>query len=340
MNYHIIVYSFLLFFGLSCKKVKPLETEIDFPAAYVVNGKSNSISIINIENDEVFAIAEFEKGTWPHHISTNVTKDKLVISLVGIDLSGGHAGHAVASDSYLIVLNASDLKVIAFQKTNEVAHNAIFMNNDTEIWLPQMKKEGVVLKLNAENLKEIGSISVGNGPLEITKDVNGFYAFVCNGEGNSVSIIDASTSEVIKTISVGTEPVGAWPASNNKMYVDCEVSKEIYEIDVATLEITDTIDLNFTPAYVAFNSVTSELWVTDTQNGGVHTYELIANQWVEISFLITGTGAHAITFNATQTKAFITNQSANTVSIVDANTFLKLKDIAVENSPNGILILE
>lgn len=336
----IIFFLPILFTSVACKKVKPLENAIDFPAAYVVNGKSNSLSIIDISNDDVVAIAEFRKGTWPHHISTNSTKDKLVVSLVGIDLSDGHAGHHAASDSYLIVLEASTLKVLSFIQTDEVAHNAIFMNNDSEIWLPQMKDEGVVLKLNAKNLKEIGSISVGAGPLEITKDVNGTYAFVCNGEGNSISVINASTSAVIKTINVGAEPVGAWPASNNKMYVDCEVSKEIYEIDVTTLTITDTIDLDFTPAYVAFNSANSELWVSDAENGGVHNYELVSGHWAELSFTSTGEGAHAIAFNNAQTKGYITNQTSNTVSVVDASTFLKLIDIAVENKPNGILILE
>lgn len=340
MKQFFLFSTLILILGVSCRKVKPLKDEIDFPVAYIVNGESNSLSIINLDTEEQVEVVEFNKGTWPHHINTNSTKDKLVISLVGTDLSGGHAGHNTGTESYLIVLQSSNLKVLAFTKTEYVGHNAIFMNNDEEIWLPQMTDDGVVLKLNSANLKEIGSIAVGAGPLEITKDVNGVYAFVCNGEGNSVSIINSSTSELVKTITVGTEPVGAWPASNNKMYVDCEVSKEIYEIDAASLEITDTIDLNYTPAYVAYNSVTSELWVTDAQNGGIHHYELIAGEWSEISFLATGSGAHAVTFNASQTKAFVTNQTANTVSIIEATTFLKLKDVAVQNKPNGILILE
>lgn len=323
-----------------CRKVERLKDDIDFPAAYVINGKSNSISIINLETNDVAETADFKKGEWPHHIYANSSKDKVVISLTGMDLSGGHAGHGVAMDSYLIVLRASDLKVESFLKTDAMAHNALFMNDNTEIWMPQMEDEGVIKIFDAESLKETGSIAVGAGPLELTISSNGNYAFIANGEGNSISVIDIASKTVTKTIPVGMEPVGAWPASNNKMYVDCEMSKEIFEIDAVTLEVTDTIDLAFTPAYVNYNSSTAELWVTDTEFGGVYSYEFIAGQWVEKSYLPTGTGAHAIAFNAAGDKAYITNQEAGTVSVIDATSFTKITDITVGEKPNGILLIE
>lgn len=330
-------------FGLalqSCKKIDRLKTDINFPAAYVINGESNSISVINIETNSVVETAEFHKGSWPHHIYSNSSKDKLVISLTGVDLSGGHAGHGGAAKSFLIVLNAVNFEVEGFLKTDAVAHNAIFMNSDQEIWLPQMTENGEIKILNSKSLKEISSIGVGNGPLEITVNSTGNFVFVANGEDNTISIIDVATKTVTKTINVGIEPVGAWPGSNNKMYVDCEVSKQIFEIDATTLEITDTINLAYTPAYVNYNSLTTELWVSDAQFGGIHTYELISNQWVENGFLPTGDNAHAITFNTLNDKAYVTNQNSATVSVIDAVLLTKIADVVVGNKPNGILIIE
>ncbi|MBI3134709.1 MAG: YncE family protein [Bacteroidetes bacterium] len=329
---------FFLFLISACSKLEKTDAPVDYPAAYVINGESNSISIINIESDELVQSCQFKKGSWPHHIYSNSTEDKLVVSLVGTDLSSGHAGHGEADDSYLMILDASNLKILACTKTNSATHNAIFMNSDEEVWITEMEDQGTILKLDAKSLKEKGSIAVGSTPLEITKDPNGTYVFVANGSGNSISVVSAATGEVVKTIPVGLEPVGAWPASNNKMYVDCEVSKQIYEIDVTTLTVTDTIALTYTPAYVAYNQTLSELWVSDAQNGGVHNYQLVAGSWVEQAFLATGSNAHAIAFNADYSKAYVTNQGQGNVSVINPTTFVKIKDITVETKPNGIYI--
>jgi YVTN family beta-propeller protein len=324
----------------SCRKVDRLKSDVNFPAAYVINGKSNSISVINLETNEVVESAQFKKGTWPHHIYPNSTKDKFVVSLTGMDLSGGHGGHDMAGNSYLLILEAKDLSVVAFEKTEEMAHNAMFINDGEEIWMPQMKTSGEIKILDGKTPKEEASIQVGSGPLEMTINSGGNYIFVANGEDNTISVIDIATKTVVKTINVGNEPVGAWPGSNNKMYVDREISKQIFEIDAVTLEITDTIQLTFTPAYVNLNALTGELWVSDAEFGSVHTYEIISNQWVENGNLVTGSNAHAIGFNSTGNKAYITNQNAATVSVIDAVTLTKIIDIAVGEKPNGILIIE
>ena len=338
---HIFFMPILLIVVVACNKIEKTDDPVNYPAAYVINGESNSISIINLETEELVQSCKFKKGAWPHHISMNASGDKLLVSLVGSDLSEGHGGHAGhgAEDPYLMLLRAEDLKVLACTKLDAMAHNAIFMNGGEEIWVPQMEDEGTILRLDAESLKEKGSIAVGAMPLELTQDVNGLYAFAANSASNSISVINTQSGEVIKTINVGMEPVGAWPAANEKMYVDCELSKEIYEIDAVLLTVTDTISLNYTPAYVAYDDLNYKLWVSDAQNGGVHKYQLVGSNWEEEAYLATGANAHAITFSADYTKAYITNQDAANVSVIDVNSFSKLKDITVQQKPNGILLL-
>ena len=329
----------------ACKKIKPLKNDIDYPAAYIINGESNTISVIDIITDEVKGTATFKKGTWPHHIYANSDKSKVVVSLTGMDLSGGHSGghgggHGKSNKTYIMTLNAKTLALDKSLKTDVGAHNAIFVNTDTEIWLPQIKTDGTIKILEASTLKEKSNISVGNTPLEITLSNDKKYAFVANNAANSISVIDISSKKLVKTIMVGKEPVGAWPGSNNKMYVDCEASKQIFEIDAISLIITDTISLLFTPAYAAYNSKTKQLWISDAEFGRVHIYNNTSGNWIESSFIITGNNAHAIAFNKEETKAYITNQGAASVSVIDAITLSKTKDIAVGNKPNGILIIE
>ncbi|MBK7128174.1 MAG: YncE family protein [Crocinitomicaceae bacterium] len=338
-----IIRFFLLTIGAliiftACRKVEKLDNLIDYDVAYVVNGESNSITMYNTATLELVEEVAIQKGSWAHHINTNMNKDKLLISITGTDMSSGHAGHDNETKSYILELSAKELKVLNFKKLDHVAHNAIYAMNDQEIWVPQLTTDGYVIRLSADNMKELGQISVGSEPLEITMSANAAYYFVCNGYDNTVSVISATDATVVKTIQVGDEPVGAWPAANNKMYADCEVSKEIYEIDVTTLNVTDTITLTFTPAYVAYNDFMNQLWVTDAEHGGVRYFEQIAGEWIEMGFLATGNNAHAIAFSEDEKTAFITNQNDNTLSVVNVLSLTVTNTLFTASKPNGILI--
>ncbi len=341
-NITIVVVSVVLLVSvIGCKKIKSLSASVDYPAAYIINGESNTISVINMATNEVAGTATFKKGTWPHHIYATANKGKVVVSLTGMDLSGGHSGgHSMKAKTYLMTLDAKTLSLLTCIKTESSAHNALFVNNDAELWLPQIKSEGIIKVLNSATLKEISSIAVGDTPLEITMNSSKNYAFVANSVSNTISVIDIATKTVVKTIGVGISPVGAWAGSNNKMYVDCETSKQVFEIDATTLTITDTIQLKYTPAYVAFNAKTNQLWVSDTEFGKVRIYNNVNNNWIETTTIPTGDNAHAIAFNNEQTVAYVTNQGAENVSVIDAVALMKIKDIAVGKKPNGIVIIE
>lgn len=337
-----LIAALLLISIIGCKKIKPLSTPIDYAAAYIINGENNTISVINMVTNEVTGTATFEKGTWPHHIYASSDKSKVVVSLTGTDLSGGHnaGGHSAKAKTYLMTLDAKTLKLLTCIKTDNSAHNALFVSNDAELWLPQIKSEGVIKVLNPATLKEVSSIAVGDTPLEVTINSTKNYVFVANSVSNTVSVIDVATKTVVKTIAVGASPVGAWAGSNNKMYVDCEVSKQVFEIDAAALLITDTITLKYTPAYVAFNGKTNQLWVSDAEFGKVRIYNNVNSTWIETTTVLTGDNAHAIAFNNAQTIAYVTNQGAASVSLIDAVALTKIKDITVGKKPNGITIIE
>ena len=48
--------------------------------------------------------------------------------------------------------------------------------------------------------------------------------------------------------------------------------------------------------------------------------------------------AHAIAFSSNGEKAYITNQGANTVTVIDVVNHAKLQDIIVGTKPNGIAL--
>ena len=332
----------VLFFA--CKKKNDtmlMEKNINYPAAYVVNGESSSISVINLNTntltDSILLMQGSNMIMWPHHIYHHATSGvhHLTVGVPGMDLSAGHAGGMAGMAGALLVIDAvtgTISKNISLPKMN---HNAVYSPNGNEIWTTQMDMSGTVLVYDAATFALKNTINVDDEPAEVTFSADGSKAYVCNGMSNTVSVINPTTKAIITTIGVGANPVGAWPSNIGKMFIDNEDGQSISVIDVASNSLLANINLGYKPGYAAYNGNTNELWVTDATNGKMVWYlDMGGNTWMKHGEVATGADAHAIAFYGAY--GYITNQGANTVSVINALTHSKVKDIIVGKKPNGI----
>lgn len=313
---------------------------INYAAAYVVNGSSNNISVIKLSDNSLTETISLNGATYPHHVYLNPAKTKIAVAITSKDLSGGHSGHggSVAGQKVQIidVVTGNIDKEIA---VSSLPHNAIYNASGTELWIPQGDSiAGTVLVYKTSDWSLQNTINVGKLPSEVTFSNDGSKAYVANSKDGTVTIIDPLTKAAIQTLTTGIDPVGAWPASNGKMYVDNESSQTVSEIDVLTNTITATINLGYTPGYVAYNSTNSELWVSDATNGKVIYYTLVTGVWTAQGNIVTGANAHAIAFTADGANAYVTNQGANTVSVINVSTHTVINTINVGSKPNGIIL--
>jgi YVTN family beta-propeller protein len=313
---------------------------INYPAAYVVNGASNNISVIKLSDNTVSETISLNGATFPHHIYINPAKTKLAVAITGTDLSGGHAGHGGTTTG----LKVQIIDVVTGMIDKEISlaklpHNAIFNNAGTELWIGQMNTiQSQVLVYKTSDWTLQNTINVGKGLSEVTFSNDGTMAFACNTMDGTVTLIDANSKMIHTTLTVGTDPVGAWSASNGKLYVDNEMSQTISEISVSGMNVTSTINLGFKPGYVAYHTASGELWVSDATNGKVIYYTIVGSVWTLQGNISTGADAHAIAFNNEGTKAFVTNQGEGTVSVIDVDSHSVQKTIKVGQKPNGIVI--
>ena len=330
------------------------ELNINYSAAFVVNGQSNDVYVIDLASNtvkEVIKLGTMSDAShssmsmstgisWPHHIYINASKTTLAIGVPGMDLSAGHSGGMAGMTGKIALLNAAKGTINKVIDLPIMNHNAAFSKDGTEIWTTQMEEMGKVLVYDANSYTLKKSIAVGGQPAEVTFSYDGSMAFVCNGHDSTVSVINASTKELMATLKVGADPVGAWPGADGNMYVDNEEGKSISIINVATMSVTGTINLGFMPGFAAYNSQMKELWVTDPDNGKVHywMYDNAMKMWMHGSAFETDKGAHAIAFTKDEMTAYITNQLANTVSVVNVMNHTESKEIMVGTKPNGILI--
>eukprot|EP00388_Colpodella_angusta_P041161 GDKK01052438.1.p1 GENE.GDKK01052438.1~~GDKK01052438.1.p1 ORF type:complete len:351 (-),score=13.06 GDKK01052438.1:2598-3650(-) len=318
---------------------------VDYPAAYIVNGEDATVSVVKLSTNEVTETIEL-MGTgsdmimWPHHISSH--QNHLAIGVPGMDLSAGHSGLMTAGmTGKLLVIDAMNGSIIKNINLPLMNHNSIYSPNGNEIWVPQMDEmNSKVLVYDATTNALLNTINVGMMAAELTFSSDGTKAYVANGDDDAITVINTSTKAIITTIAVGDNPVGAWTGSNNKMYVDNEDGQTISVIDVATNSVDETITLGFMPGIASYNGPKNELWVSDPMNGKVHywTWDAGMNMWMHGSSLNTGAGAHAIAFTTDGNTAYVTNQTANTVSVVNTTNHTVTKTINVGNKPNGIVI--
>lgn len=300
----------------ACQKDETSNSESDpvnFDAAYIVNGESNSISVLNLSTnkvDKTIDITNFQNSPgmgqmemgmnnmWPHHIYLSPDKSKLVVAAPGMDFSEGHnmmqsSGTGGTTDAHsqhhsssttsgtatavmpgrILVIDAVTGNLLKELTLEGMTHNAIFSPDGKELWTAIMMPEGKVKVFDATSYNLLKTITVGQMPAEVSFSDDGKKAFVANGMSNTVTVVDAVSKMVLETIEVGANPVGAWPGMDGMMYVDNEDGQSISMIDGMTNMMINTLNLGFMPGMAARNTMMNQMWVSDPNGSMIHMWE-------------------------------------------------------------------
>lgn len=317
---------------------------IDFPAVYVVNGSSATVSVIHAENQQNAATIELNDPNmtdhsamleWPHHASLSPDGSLLALAVPGIDLSAGHSGSHPEHGGHLLVIEAATGAIVFDKLLDAPNHGAMFSPDGAEIWTTAMQDSGAVLVFEAKTLTQIHRLPVGAMPAEVTFSRDGSLVFVANGEDNTVSVFGAADKQLRATIATGAGPVGAWPGSDTTMIVDNETDQSLSIISTKSLQVVENVQLGFMPGMAAWHL--GKIWVTDATNGRLVVYENSGNGFVETAAVRTGAGAHGIAFSPDGSLAWVSNQLENTLSVVRTADLAKVTDIATGMRPNGVL---
>ncbi|WP_225987797.1 YncE family protein [Rufibacter sp. LB8] len=200
-----------------------MELNINYPTAFVVNGESNDVDVINLNDLTHKDHISLNGATFPHHINMSPDRTKLAVAITSTDLSAGHDGGGMDGMSGLkvIVLNSYTGKIEKEIVLPKMPHNAAFNADGSELWVSQEDEmRSQVLVYNTGNWALKNTILVGKGLSEVTFSTDGSKVFAANTADATVSIISPATKMVMGTVPVGKDPVGAWPAANGHVYVD------------------------------------------------------------------------------------------------------------------------
>lgn len=193
----------------------------------------------------------------------------------------------------------------------------------------------------------ISKIPVAEGPEQII--VNGDTLYVSHkggfGSGNSVSVINASTNMLIKTISVGSVPDEMALDLSGNLLVSCEGKAQtswnptetlgsLVTIDTSTNTVIATLDFasEFHPNKMIFNneiiylSTSNKIFKMEATSTTIPTSEIIT------------TSVYGLSIN--DNKIYVTDagnfQDNGTLKIFDATTNLEIKEFTVGLIPGKI----
>jgi YVTN family beta-propeller protein len=195
--------------------------------------------------------------------------------------------------------------------------------------------------------KVIDTVSVGKKPLAITYNPNNNHVYVANTFSDTISVIDTlRNNNVISNIAVAHFPGNsssgiAYNSKNGNMYVANIGSDSVSEIDGSNNVVTSSIKQLSNPAGIAYDSANDHIYITNNKANTVSVIDTLRNNKV-IATIPVGISPSSIIFDADNNHVYVANtgsdNSRDTVSVIDTSTNKVIATILVGNAPNGITL--
>lgn len=349
---------------------------VDFDAAFVVNGESKSISVINLSTNQVDKTIDLAKllsssaGTmndtgmnmdnmWAHHISLSPDKSKIIIAAPG-----------GISDSEHMMQPATSTSTATDTHSQHHAGSSV-AGSQTDSMM-----QGGILILDAVSGELLQKVAL-DGMLHdavFSPDGKELWTTVMMPE-SVVKVFDTSNYSVLGTVAVDKPADLSFSDDGKKVFVTSEMSDTVTVIDVASRKIIerkadansvgawfdmmhvdaggapdmsstinmmemmkDSLHMDNEQGMAIRNTMMNQIWVSDPKVGKIHYWTMNNSELTHGGSIQVGQGAHAIAFSKDGKVGYVTNEEDSSVSVIDVlNKTEKLK-IKVGIGPHGIII--
>jgi DNA-binding beta-propeller fold protein YncE len=334
-------------FLFSCKKeelvlIKKVEEKIDYQFGYVVNGGSNTISIINIEKQiliDSILLAKPVSQFYAHHISISPDKNILAVAIPQANFIDHTALHSLQTSSNkggILIIDRLKKQVILEIDVPNINFDVLFSPDGTEIWTVSSIEKSEIFVYDSKTFALKKRFFVGANPSGMVFSKNGKYAFLALTHSSYVQVVDIAKKEIIKNIKVDNSPTNVW-TGEKYIYIENTDLKLINIVDSETLEGVQTINLDFNPGEIVENKALNQFWVCHTNENAMSVFENKDLKFNRINTIKLNFLPHSITFNEDK-MALVVSSISNKISFIDTKSLL-IKDLQIGKSPNCLLIV-
>jgi YVTN family beta-propeller protein len=162
---------------------------------------------------------------------------------------------------------------------------------------------GDLYVIDGSTKTESDKITIGyeKTPHQVNVNEERNMAYVSNFNNQSISVIDGSTNELIKTVQVGIDPQGiAIDTATNTIYV-VTYGQEVAVVDGATHDVKGKIPVGEFPERAALNKNNGLLYVTNTGSNSISVIDTVdpaIPEFGSIAILITAISLLIVVFTS------------------------------------------
>lgn len=239
-----------------------------------------------------------------------------VIIIILVTVAGFHSSFDCLK--VFAIKNFSDVSAIAVVDENNKTLNTYF---DKDL-----------------NKNFFSGVTTGSYPVGITVNPYTNKIYVADQYSNTVSVFDANTDKLVKTITTGIFPYSIDSnLFNNRIYVTNRGSNDVTVIDSSTDLIIDNIPVGTSPVQVTVDPSNNWVYVANIDSNSISVIDSITNEVIKT---IKGINSpYGISVNPILDKVYVSNIANSTVTVLDRkinNNFTTLKNIKVGMAPSSI----
>ena len=185
-----------------------------------------------------------------------------------------------------------------------------------------------LIVFDLKTLARIAAPAVGVDADAVTYDPASGRVFVMNADGNSVSAVDAKTSEAIKTVPLGGAPEMAAVDGKGKLFINIASTNEIVAFDTKSLTVISrwAVPACAKPHGLAIDDATGRLFVSCVN---ARMLVVDAHDGKVLADLPIGRGTDSAAFDP-KTKLAFSSNGEGTLSVIaeqGADKFVALGDV-------------
>lgn len=203
-----------------------------------------------------------------------------------------------------------------------------------------MNMNGTANFYEADTLKLIEKVEVGEHPAHIVFTTDGNYALVTNGGNNNVMVINARNYSIVNTIPTGKGPHGFRISVDSKYaYVANMGEDTVSVLDLMSFKELKKIKVGKAPVTTDITTNGKTLVATVNAENALAVIDISTNR---VSKITVGSGPAQVFIEPDDKYAFVANQGteqvpSNTLSKVDLKTRQVVSTILVGKGAHGVV---
>lgn len=289
--------------------------------AYITNARSNSISVINVEINEVVSTITSEVGRYPYGVAATPNGAYVYVS-------NRDSGFLSLIDTVSVISTATNAVIATIPVGN--GPNGIAVNPTGSYVYVANSDDGSVSVISTATNAVIATIPVGNEPYGVAVTPNGSYVYIANRGSDTVSVISTALNKVVSTISVGNEPNGVVVIPNGSYVYVVNRNPGAYGSVSVISTVSNTVTTTIPVGRLAFGiNVTpdgSKVYVSNRTDDSVSVISTASNT-VDTTVTV-GDDPIGISVTPDGSKVYVANGLSRTVSVISTASDTVLATIA------------